>query len=47
MTVWDLSYFSELKRECWRRVRILKVLFCGEQEFLLNDQEGNVELVSI
>lgn len=37
MTIWDLYYFSEIKRELATRSKIIKVVFCSENEFIMND----------
>jgi WD40 repeat protein len=37
LSVWDLNYFSELKRELASKSKIIKLLFCSENEFILND----------
>lgn len=30
MTIWDLYYFSETKRELATRSKIIKLVFCSE-----------------
>ena len=47
MTIWDLYYYSELKRELATRSKIIKLVFCTENEFIMNDIEGNIFLYTI